>query len=95
MQKSLTAYKKYEIISKEEIDKAKLLAIKIMQKEMFPKEVYALENNKRFDTPNRKFILYLDNDVIKCEGRLVNLLRLRDRKQPHFGGWRSPICSCT
>merc|ERR1711874_517533 len=50
MQKSLTAYKKHEIVSKEETDKAKLLAIKIMQKEMFPKEVHALKNNKKIDT---------------------------------------------
>ena len=65
MQKSLTAYKKHEIISKEEIDKAKLLSIKIIQKEMFSKELYALENNKRIDTPNRKCNLYLHNGVIK------------------------------
>ena len=72
--KSFTAYKVKEIISKEEIDRTKLLAIKIMQEEMFPKELKALKNNKRIDTPNRKFNLYLDNDVIKCEGRLANLL---------------------
>ena len=51
-----------------------MLAIKIMQEEMFPKELEALENNKRIDTPNRKFNLYLDNDVIKCEGRLANIV---------------------
>ena len=82
MQKSLTAYKKHEIVSKEEIDKAKLLAIKIMQKEMFPKEVYALENNKKIDTKNRKFNLYLHNGVIKCKGRLGNLLHSEIENNP-------------
>ena len=74
IQKSLTAYKKHEIISKEELDKVKLLGIKIMQKEMFPQELKTLENNKKVDTPNRKYNLFLDNGVIKCDGRLVNLL---------------------
>ena len=82
MQKSLTAYKKHEIVSKEEIDKAKLLAIKIMQKEMFSKEVYALENNKKIDTQNRKFNLYLHNGVIKCKGRLGNLLHSEIENNP-------------
>merc|ERR1712082_66889 len=68
VQKSFTAFKENEVISKEEIDRSKLLAIKIMQDEMFPKEREALNNNKRIDTPNRKFNLYLDGDVIKCEG---------------------------
>ena len=73
-QRSFAAYKKKEIISEEEIDRVKLVAIKIMQEEMFPKELEALRNNKRIETPNEKFNLYLDNDVIKCKGRLANLL---------------------
>ena len=82
IQKSFTAYKKNEIISKEEMDKVKLLAIKIMQKEMFPEELEALENNKKINTSNRKFNLYLDNGVIKCEGRLVNLLNSEIENNP-------------
>ena len=65
-----------------------------MQEEMFPKELEALENNKRIDTPNRKFSLYLDNDVIKYEGRLENLLHLEIKSTP-CGEWRSPICLYT
>ena len=49
---------------------------------MFPREREALNNSKRIDTPNRKFNLYLDGDVIKCEGRLANLLNSEIENNP-------------
>ena len=82
VQRSFAVFKENKIITKEEVDRAKLLAIKIMQDEMFPKEREALNNNKRIDTPNRKFNLYLDGDVIRCEGRLTNLLSSEIENNP-------------
>ena len=80
--KSFSAYKKNEILSKEELDKAKTTGIKLMQKQMFPRELEALELNKKIDTSNRKLNLYLDNGVIKCKGRLENLLNSDIQNDP-------------
>ena len=73
-QKTISAYKKTEVLSKEEIDEAKITGIKMMQKEMFPTELNALQKGEKIDTPNRKLNLYLDNGIIRCRGRLENLL---------------------
>ena len=72
--KSFFAYKKNEGFSKAETDRAKTTGIKIMQKELFPRELEALQKNKKVNTSNGKLNLYLDNGVIKCKGRLTNLL---------------------
>ena len=45
-----------------------------MQREMFPEELEALNNNKKIKTKNRKLDLYLDRGEIRCRGRLGNLL---------------------
>ena len=72
--KSFSAHKKDKEFTKEEIDKAKISGIIIMQKEMFSKELESLNCNRKINTPNRKLNLYLDSGVIKCRGRLGNLL---------------------
>merc|ERR1711874_470767 len=91
VQRSFAAFKEKEIISKEEIDKTKLLAIKIMQNEMFPREREALYSGKRINTPNRKFNLYLDKDVIKYEGRLANLLNSEIQNNPILVNGGHPV----
>ena len=60
-------------ISKEEVDKAKTTGIRIMQEEMFPEELAALQDGRKITTSNRKLNLYLQEGIIKCRGRLGNL----------------------
>ena len=72
--KTFSAHKKDHILSKEELDQAKTKGIMLMQEEMFPEELKSLRSNKKVTTVNRKLNLYLDKGVIKCRGRLGNLL---------------------
>ena len=92
-QKSFAVFKVNEVISKEEMDRAKLLAIKVMQTEMFPREREAIINNKRIDNQYRKLNLYLDGDIIKCEGRLANLLHSEIENNPILVDGGHPVAS--
>ena len=72
----LTSFKIFatdSMLTKQEIDQAKTTCISIMQREMFPTELQSLEDNTKVKTSNKKFNLYMDKGVIKCEGRLTNL----------------------
>ena len=92
-QKSFAVFKVNEDISKEEMDRAKLLAIKVMQTEMFPREREAIINNIRIDNQYRKFNLYLDGDILKCEGRLANLLHSEIENNPILVDGGHPVAS--
>ena len=71
-------------VCKEELDRAKLVAIKIMQRDMFVPELQILKENKEVTKgPCRKWHLYLDSDgIIRCKGRLLNPLEPRSKHNP-------------
>ena len=73
-----------DLITKDELDKAKVAAIKIMQHEMFPEECKLLESGKPVVSGVcRKWNIFLDKScIIRCKGRLQNLLEPRIKNDP-------------
>ena len=73
-----------EILTKEELDHAKITAIRISQSEMFPNEVQTLESgNPIVIGVCRKWNLFIDSDsIIRCKGRLENLLEPKIKNDP-------------
>ena len=73
-----------DFVSKEELDDAKLAAIRVMQSDMFAEELHILNANKEVKKgPCRKWSLFLDSDgIIRCKGRLLNLLEPRIKNNP-------------
>ena len=63
-------------MAKEELDHAKLEAVKIMQRDMFSEELAALKSGQEITSGScKKLNIHLDSDgVIRCQGRLENSL---------------------
>merc|ERR1712055_950263 len=72
--KSFRGIRTDDIFTREEINRAKVSAIQTMQREMFPRELKALQGNKKIDTIHRKLNLYLEGGIMRCRGRLANLV---------------------
>ena len=72
--KSFRGIRTDDIFTREEINRAKVSAIQTMQWEMFPRELKALQENKKIDTIHRKLNLYLEGGIMRCRGRLANLV---------------------
>ena len=54
-----------------------------MQKEMFGNELKALKEKRKIKSVHRKLNLFLDqNDIIRCKGRLGNLLEGKAEDTP-------------
>ena len=72
------------IVSKQELDYAKTQAIRIMQRDMFAKELETLKEGKEVKFgPCKKWNLALDSDgIIRCFGRLENLLEPKIKNDP-------------
>ena len=62
-------------MTKEELNHAKHVAIKVMQQDMFGNKLSLLKQKKPvMEGPAKKLNLYLDPDgLIRCKGRLENL----------------------
>ena len=71
-------------VSKEELDQAKITAIKVMQNDMFVEELKSLRAGESVVTGVcRKLNLFFDlNGVIRCRGRLTNLQEPEIRNKP-------------
>ena len=72
------------VITKEELDNAKLAAIRVMQSDMFTEELRTLKAKKEVKVgPCRKWGLYLDTDgIIRCWGRVLDHLEPRIKNNP-------------
>ena len=73
-----------EDITKQELDNAKTQAIRIMQRDMFEKELDTLNEGKEVKFgPCKKWNLALDSEgIIRCFGRLENLLEPKIKNDP-------------
>ena len=84
---------KGKFVSKEELDLAKLIGIKIMQSDMFLEEFNLLKAGKSVKAGIcRKWNLFLDSDgIIRCKGRLLNLLEPRIKNDPILVNAKHPF----
>ena len=63
-----------DVVHKDELINAKSVAIRIMQRESFPRQLALLRGGKPIKGPLKKLNLYIDNiGIIRCRHRLENL----------------------
>ncbi|CAL4088463.1 unnamed protein product, partial [Meganyctiphanes norvegica] len=80
-------------VSKQAMDQAKQIAIKVMQADMFGEVLHQLRRGNQIKKgPYRKLNLFLDTQgIIRCMGRLQNLLEPTIKNDPIFVHGKHPF----